>query len=132
MPACPPAEGDQPPARAAAVRTERARLERGQLRRLEVASLVEAATLVLLVVVAVPLKHAAGWPLGVRLMGPVHGLAFLAYLYAVVETVAGGGWTVREIARLVVVAFVPFGALANLELLRRKQAALVDSPRLPA
>ncbi len=54
---------------------EHVRLELSQLRRLELASLVEATTLVLLVGVAVPLKHFAGQPTAVAVMGPIHGLA---------------------------------------------------------
>jgi Domain of unknown function (DUF3817) len=59
------------------------RLELGQLRRPKTASLVEGLTLVLLVCVAVPLRHLAGWPVVTAVMGPVHGLAFLFYVWTV-------------------------------------------------
>ena len=98
--------------------------ERAQLRRLEVAAAVEASTLVLLLCVAVPLKHLAGWPLGVRLLGPVHGLAFLAFVWTAVQTVAGGGWSRGETARLLLLAFVPFGGYLNVPLVARKLRAL--------
>lgn len=103
---------------------ERVRLERAQLRRLRLASLAEAATLLALVFVAVPLKHFAGRPAAAAVLGPVHGLVFLAYCWVAVETVAGGGWTRREVGRLFVAAVVPFGGLTNGPLLRRKAAAL--------
>lgn len=95
-------------------------LERAQLRRLRLASLGEGATLILLVGVAVPLKHLAGQPLGVRVMGPVHGLMFLAYLWIVVQTVSGAGWSGRDVARLLIGALVPFGGFLNIALLQRK------------
>lgn len=95
-------------------------LERAQLRRLRLASLGEGTTLILLVGVAVPLKHLAGQPLGVRIMGPVHGLMFLAYLWTAVQTVSGGGWSGRDIVRLLIGALVPFGGFLNMTLLRRK------------
>lgn len=97
--------------------------EARQLRRLKAASWLEGATLVLLVGIAVPVKHLAGWPLATAIMGPVHGLAFLFYLWVVAATVAGGGWRGPEIARLVVAAFIPFGALAVQPMLRRRLAA---------
>ncbi len=103
---------------------QRRGIERAQLRRLEIASFAEATTLVLLVCVAVPLKHLAGYPLGVRVMGPVHGLAFLSYVWIAVQTVSGGGWSAIEAARLFVGAFVPFGGFLNLPFLARKVALL--------
>lgn len=103
---------------------ERRRIELAQLRRLELASCGEAITLVLLVCVAVPLKHLGGYPIGVRVMGPIHGMMFLAYVWVAVQTVAGGGWRATETARLFVGAFVPFGGFFNLPFLARKMAYL--------
>ena len=100
------------------------KLELAQLRRLELASLVEATTLVLLVGVAVPLKHFAGRPELVTVMGPVHGIAFCFYVWTLVQTVAGGDWRPVEWLRLAVTAFVPLAGYTNLVLIRRKAAAL--------
>jgi integral membrane protein len=99
-------------------------LERAQLKRLEVLSIAEATTLVLLVCVAVPLKHLFSWPLGSRVLGPVHGLAFLAYSWTALQTVAAGGWHGRDTARLFVVAFLPFAGYFNIPWLRKKAAAV--------
>ena len=95
--------------------------EQHQLGRLKIMSLVEATTLVLLICVAVPLKHVFGWPLGSKLLGPIHGLAFLAYIWTVLQTVSGGGWPARDVIRLVVVAFLPFAGFLNIPWLRRKE-----------
>lgn len=57
-------------------------------------------------------------------MGPVHGLAFLFYVWTVLETVTGGGWARRDVARLLLVAFVPFAGFANLGFIRRRAARL--------
>ncbi len=91
-----------------------------QLRRLKIMSIAEATTLLLLVIIAVPLKYAAGWPVAVKLMGPVHGLTFLAYLWTALATVAGGGWRPIEVVRLLVMACVPFGGFTLMPLIRRK------------
>jgi integral membrane protein len=99
-------------------------IEQAQLRRLEIASIAEATTLLLLVALAVPLKHLGGCDLGVRLMGPVHGLAFLAYIWTALQTVAGASWSRSETARLFLAAFVPFGGFLNLPLLSRRAARL--------
>jgi integral membrane protein len=94
------------------------------IRRLRLASFVEATTLLTLLLVAVPLKHAMGYAVATRIMGPVHGAAFVAYVWCVIATVSGGSvWTRREAVRLIVAAFIPFGGFANAGLLRRKEVA---------
>jgi integral membrane protein len=96
------------------------------IRRLRLAAFVEATTLLTLLLVAVPLKHAMGYAIATRVMGPVHGAAFVAYAWCVIATASGGGdWTRRELTRLIVGAFIPFGGFANAGLLRRKEAAAV-------
>lgn len=100
------------------------RIELAQLRRLEIASCAEAISLLTLVCIAVPFKHLAGYASAVHIMGPVHGVVFLAYLWTAVQTVAGGDWSVAEASRLFVGAVVPFGGFFNLPLLGRKMASL--------
>ncbi len=100
--------------------------ERAPLRNLRIVSWIEGATLVSLVGIAVPLKHLAGWPLGVSLLGPVHGLAFLTYLWMAMGAVSGGGWRPAEIARLIGAALLPFGAFLNVGFIRRKELELAS------
>ena len=96
--------------------------EVAQIGRLRLASMVEAVTLLILVGVAVPLKHGLGYSVATRIMGPVHGAAFVAYAWCLVATVSGGGWSQKEIMRLSIAAFVPFGGFVNAPLLRRRIA----------
>ncbi len=94
--------------------------ELAQLRRMQLASLCEGTTLVLLVCVAMPLKYMLGYPLATQVVGSVHGFAFLFYVWVVINTVSGGGWRPGEILRLLISAFIPFGAFFNVGFLRRK------------
>lgn len=98
-----------------------------ELRWMRAVSLIEGSTLLLLVLVAVPLKHVADLPVATRIMGPIHGLAFLSYGWMLVRTVAGGGWSRADIARLSVAALIPFGAFINERALARRQARLAAS-----
>ena len=92
---------------------ERHSAARSQLRQLEISSLAEAVTLAVLVFVAVPLKHLAGWDGAVHIVGPLHGLAFCAFLWNVWQTGASGRWRRIELARLIVAAFIPLGGFLN-------------------
>jgi integral membrane protein len=96
------------------------------VRRLAAASWIEGCTLLALVFVAVPLKHLYGEPVAVRWLGPVHGVAFLFYVWTTLETASAGRWAGRDIARVLLAAFVPFGTFLNMPFLRRKYAAGPD------
>lgn len=101
--------------------------ELSQLRRMRAVSLLEGSTLLLLLLVAVPLKHLAGVSAATHVMGPIHGFAFLAYLWMLLQTVSGGGWSRSDTTRLVVAALIPFGAFVNERALARRQAILAGS-----
>lgn len=95
-----------------------------QLRRLQRAAWAEGATLLLLLGIAVPLKHLAGQAAVVTVMGPLHGMAFLYYLWTIANTVAGDEWTRAEVWRLLACAMLPFGAWFSVGVIRRKAAAI--------
>ena len=86
---------------------------RNGLEALRLCSILEATTLIVLLFVAVPLKHLGHFPVAVTVMGPLHGLAFLAYVWAVFDTTSNMRWKAHEIARLVLAAFVPFAGFST-------------------
>ncbi|WP_431265978.1 DUF3817 domain-containing protein [Roseateles chitinivorans] len=76
------------------------------LRRL---CLLEAFTLLALVLVAVPLKHLAGLPIAVSVMGPVHGMAFLVFCWQLAQATAEGVVGGATAGRLLLAAVIPLG-----------------------
>jgi integral membrane protein len=92
------------------------------LDHLRLAALFEGLTLLGLLGIAVPLKHLAGMPLVVSIAGPIHGLAFLAYLWLTINIAAGANWSARDVSRLLAAAFVPFGFVATLRFIRKRRA----------
>ena len=98
--------------------------DRRQLGRMRIASITEATTLAILVFVAVPLKHAFGMPAFVSVMGPVHGLAFLFYIWMLIQSHFQIGWSGREWVRMILCAFIPLAGFVNERLLKHRQDAL--------
>lgn len=95
----------------------------GSLTRLRIAGLAEGTTLVLLLLVAVPLKRLAGWPLGVTLVGPLHGVTFLFYLVTLIEAAAAGALRGGPLARAAIASLIPFGTFVNDHALRARLRA---------
>ncbi|MEN9639824.1 MAG: hypothetical protein RLZZ262_1693 [Bacteroidota bacterium] len=79
----------------------------GQLRLL---GLMEGATLILLMFVAVPLRYLANWPFGVKVIGPIHGVLFLFFVIATVYMSIERKWSFKNITVKVLLAcIIPFG-----------------------
>ena len=97
------------------------------LRVLRIASLTEGATLLLLLLVAVPLKRMADLPMAVSIVGPLHGAAFLVYSALVLQALFTRLVSTAEAARQMVAAFVPFGAWMVAGLLLRPRPVPVAS-----
>ena len=98
--------------------------DRRQIGRMRIASVLEATTLAVLVLVAVPLKHAFGMPALVSVMGPVHGLAFLFYIWMLIQSHFQIGWSGREWVRMILCAFIPLAGFVNERLLKHRQDAI--------
>lgn len=94
------------------------------IRQMRLASVLEATTLMLLVFVAMPLKYGLGIREATSVMGPVHGLAFVYYLWMLIQVVLAGGWTRSTIVRMVLSAFIPLAGFINERLLRQYQERL--------
>ncbi|PJI43216.1 DUF3817 domain-containing protein [Ferrovibrio sp.] len=94
------------------------------LRQLRLAALIEGCTLVTLVCITAPLKHFGGIPTISAILGPIHGIAFVAYVWLIFSTRGQLGWSTGELARLLILAFIPFGTFFNVAFLNRKAAAL--------
>ena len=92
--------------------------------RLRIMGWVEGTTLIALLGLAVPLKRLGNMPEMVSIVGPIHGGTFIAYMALASATVFGGGWTAREIVRVIGASVVPFGTFLNERLLKRKHQDL--------
>jgi integral membrane protein len=74
--------------------------------RLRVISVVEAISFLILLTCSV-LMRTNDWPLGVQIMGPVHGVLFITYVLAVLDLRKRMDWPKPMVTRLIVAAVLP-------------------------
>ncbi|MEL6678158.1 MAG: DUF3817 domain-containing protein [Pseudomonadota bacterium] len=86
---------------------------------LQRATLFEGTTLILLFGVAMPLKYFAGVDVATSVMGPIHGLGFMVFMWFVVRAWAEELISFPGVARLVAGAFIPGASFLNERWLRR-------------
>ena len=79
------------------------------LSRLRLVGLLEGASFLLLLLVAMPLKYYADQPLAVRYVGMAHGVLFLLYLLAIVPVALDHRWNAKTTALAVLASLLPAG-----------------------
>ncbi len=91
--------------------------------RLRLIGLIEGITLLALLLFGIPLKYFGGISEVSRILGSLHGIAFIIYAAMLLSILSSGGWSRREIIYMVFVTIVPFGIFYNDRILRTKLQA---------
>jgi len=76
---------------------------------LRIISLTEGVSFLLLLGVAMPLKYFAGLPMAVKLAGWIHGVLFIVFGLALLQTMIVARWPMLRGAAVFVAALLPFG-----------------------
>jgi integral membrane protein len=92
--------------------------------RLRAIGLIEGASFLLLLGVAMPLKYFAGMPQAVTFVGWVHGLLFITFCIALLHAHQEAKWTVRQSGVVLLAALLPFGPFVIDGRLRREDREL--------
>lgn len=81
-----------------------------KLKNLRTIAVIEGTTLLLLVFIAVPLKYNMGLSVAVTALGPIHGVAFVLYIIALISGLGAGLINSLKLIVGTVAAFIPFGS----------------------
>lgn len=93
------------------------------LRNFRYVALAEATTFLALLVASV-VKNTGGSEIGVKILGPIHGLLFVVYVLMVWQLHDEAGWTRKQTFWILVGAVLPFGGyVVDWWLARRERVA---------
>lgn len=97
--------------------------------RLRVVAFVEGISYLVLLLVAMPLKYAAGMPQAVSLVGAVHGALFVAFVFAVGHVWVEARWSFGRVVQAMVASILPFATFwLEVQLRKEQEAALALTP----
>jgi integral membrane protein len=91
-------------------------------RTFELVAFFEGLSFLVLLGVAMPLKYFAGIPLAVRVVGLLHGLAFVCYVVVLLDAWASQQRSGRTIALGLLAGVLPAGTFVFVRRLRRLDA----------
>jgi integral membrane protein len=76
---------------------------------LRILALIEGVSFLLLLFVGMPLKYGLAMPLGVKVLGWIHGVLFAGFCLGLVLATLLAGWRMRRGLLLLTAALLPFG-----------------------
>lgn len=94
------------------------------LGRLRLIGTWEGVSFLVLLLIAMPLKYFAGWPLAVRIVGLAHGVLFILYVFAAIQATLEHRWSARRLALVLLASVLPAGPfVVEAKILRRTAEA---------
>lgn len=77
--------------------------------RLRLLAFIEGVSFLLILFVTMPLKYLYANPMPNKYVGMAHGVLFLAYVVAVVQTHLDRNWPMKKTSLALLASVVPFG-----------------------
>lgn len=87
-------------------------------------AVAEGISFLVLLLIAMPLKYFAGWPLAVKYVGWAHGILFVAFLVMAFEVKIALGKNIGWYARAFVASIVPFGTFVLDREIKKEQRSI--------
>lgn len=86
--------------------------------------IAEGISFLVLLLIAMPLKYALGWPLAVKYVGWAHGLLFILYIVAVFAAIRAMNWGFKGLALALIASLLPAGTFVLDKSLRKRENEL--------
>lgn len=80
-----------------------------EIGRFRTVAIFEGISFLLLLFIAMPLKYAANIPEAVDIMGWIHGILFITYMFTGLHVKIEHNWSLKKTALAVVASIIPFG-----------------------
>lgn len=82
---------------------------RKTLNRFRKTAFWEGISWVVLLFIAMPVKYGLGNEMGVKIVGPIHGLLFIAYVIFLIQAAMEYHWPLKKSALAFLASLIPFG-----------------------
>ncbi|KQL44666.1 hypothetical protein AN963_25185 [Brevibacillus choshinensis] len=79
------------------------------LGRFRVIGIIEGISYLVLLGIAMPLKHFLDMPVAVKIAGSLHGLFFVLYIIALAHVTFKNKWSILKVAGAFIASLLPFG-----------------------
>lgn len=84
-------------------------LLKSQIGRLRILAFVEGVSFLVILFITMPLKYYANMPQPNKIFGMAHGLLFILYVLAVIQSKIEYNWSFKKTTLALLASIIPFG-----------------------
>jgi len=91
-----------------------------ELKKFRLINKIEGYSFLILLFIAMPLKHIASYPIATKIMGMIHGVLFIAFIYQLFMTKEEAPLSAKETTLFFLLSLVPFGTFYTESICKKK------------
>ncbi len=92
-----------------------------ELKKFRLINKVEGYSFIILLFIAMPLKYSFGFPIATKVMGMIHGLLFMMFVYQLIESMRAVPFNKKEALIYFILSLIPFGSFYTDKLCKEKE-----------
>ncbi|MCD6212726.1 MAG: DUF3817 domain-containing protein [Sulfurovum sp.] len=92
-----------------------------ELKKFRLINKIEGYSFIILLFIAMPLKYSFGFPIATKVMGMIHGLLFMVFVYQLLESMKEVPFNKKEALIYFILSLVPFGSFYTDKLCKEKE-----------
>jgi integral membrane protein len=93
-----------------------------KIQNLKLSAFIEGWSFLILLLIAMPLKYWMGFPIATKIVGSIHGILFIWFIFALLVASYEQKWNIKFIAIAFISSLIPFGTFfLNKELVKKEE-----------
>ena len=92
-----------------------------ELKKFRLINKIEGYSFIILLFIAMPLKYSFGFPIATKVMGMIHGLLFMMFIYQLLESMKEVPFNKKEALVYFILSLIPFGSFYTDKLCKVKE-----------
>jgi len=92
-----------------------------ELKKFRLINKIEGYSFIILLFIAMPLKYSFGFPIATKVMGMIHGLLFMMFVYQLIESMKEVPFNKKEALYYFILSLIPFGSFYTDKLCKEKE-----------
>jgi len=95
-----------------------------ELQKFRIINKIEGYSFLTLLFIAMPLKYIAGFPLATKIVGMIHGILFILFIYQLLTASSAVPFSKKETLRFFIASILPFGSFYTEKICNQKHNLL--------